>query len=166
MDKIVTHNVIFVGNSKNQSERCSFSCNLKIDEVDGKNTAVMFRSTHEGPLRFGKDFAKDKFSSLDKLERFEMVVLASIWSKTTICDVYVVEFIDYKKVVRKNGFDDLGLGPIVDESLEVKLSGGWTIDVGNRDKFAGIIVGYGELFPSEKDLASIRREIKLGGLLG
>jgi hypothetical protein len=126
----------------------------------------MFRSSHEGPLRFGKDFCKDKFSSLDKLERFDMVVVTSLWSKTAVCDVYLVEFVDYKKKVRKNDFDDLCLGPIVEERLEVKLSGGWTIDVGNRDKFAGIIVGYGELFPSEKDLAAIRREIKLGGLLG
>jgi hypothetical protein len=122
------------------------------------------RSSHKGSLRFKN--INDIFSSLNKLERFDMVVVTSLWSKTTVCDVYLVEFVDYKKTVRKNDFDDLGLGPIVEERFEVKLSGGWTIDVGNRDKIAGIVVGFGEPFPSEKDLAAIRREIKLGGLLG
>ena len=161
----MTHNAVFVGkvDTDFQNERYSFSCNVRIDEVDGKSTAVMMRSSNRGNLR-SKNI-KDIFSSLGKLERFDMVVLTSIWSKTTVCDVYVVEFLDYKKKVSMNEFNDLGLGPNIDERLEVRLSGGWTIDVGNRDKLAGIVVGFGEPFPSEKDLAAIRREMKLGGLL-
>lgn len=166
MSIIMTHNAIFIGKADTdyQNERYSFSCNLRIDEVDGKSTAVMMRSHHEGPMRIRN--AKDKISSLGKLEKFDMVVFTSIWSKTTVCDVYAIEFVDYKKKVSMNEFNDLGLGPNIDERLEVRLSGGWTIDVGNRDKIAGIVVGFGEPFPSEKDLAAIRREIKLGGLLG
>ena len=162
----MTHNAVFVGKADTdfQNERYSFSCNVRIDEVDGKSTAVMMRSSNQGNLR-SKNI-KDIFSSLGKLERFDMVVLTSIWSKTTVCDVYAVEFLDYKKKVSMNEFNDLGLGPNIDERLEVRLSGGWTIDVGNRDKLAGIVVGYGEPFPSEEDLAAIRREMKLGGLLG
>jgi hypothetical protein len=162
----MTHNAVFVGKADTdfQNERYSFSCNVRIDEVDGKSTAVMMRSSNQGNLR-SKNI-KDIFSSLGKLERFDMVVITSIWSKTTVCDVYAVEFVDYKKKVSMNEFNDLGLGPNIDERLEVRLSGGWTIDVGNRDKLAGIVVGYGEPFPSEKDLAAIRREMKLGGLLG
>ena len=161
----MTHNAVFVGKADTdfQNERYSFSCNVRIDEVDGKSTAVMMRSSNQGNLR-SKNI-KDIFSSLGKLERFDMVVLTSIWSKTTVCDVYAVEFVDYKKKVSMNEFNDLGLGPNIDERLEVRLSGGWTIDVGNRDKLAGIVVGFGEPFPSEKDLAAIRREMKLGGLL-
>ena len=161
----MTHNAVFVGKADTdfQNERYSFSCNVRIDEVDGKSTAVMMRSSNQGNLR-SKNI-KDIFSSLGKLERFDMVVLTSIWSKTTVCDVYAVEFVDYKKKVSMNEFNDLGLGPNIDERLEVRLSGGWTIDVGNRDKLAGIVVGFGETFPSEKDLAAIRREMKLGGLL-
>ena len=161
----MTHNAVFVGKADTdfQNERYSFSCNVRIDEVDGKSTAVMMRSSNRGNLR-SKNI-KDIFSSLGKLERFDMVVLTSIWSKTTVCDVYAVEFLDYKKKVSMNEFNDLGLGPNIDERLEVRLSGGWTIDVGNRDKLAGIVVGFGEPFPSEKDLAAIRREMKLGGLL-
>ena len=161
----MTHNAVFVGKADTdfQNERYSFSCNVRIDEVDGKSTAVMMRSSNRGNLR-SKNI-KDIFSSLGKLERFDMVVLTSIWSKTTVCDVYAVEFVDYKKKVSMNEFNDLGLGPNIDERLEVRLSGGWTIDVGNRDKLAGIVVGFGEPFPSEKDLAAIRREMKLGGLL-
>jgi hypothetical protein len=166
MSIIMTHNAVFVGKADTdfQNERYSFSCNVRIDEVDGKSTAVMMRSSNQGNLR-SKNI-KDIFSSLGKLERFDMVVITSIWSKTTVCDVYAVEFVDYKKKVSMNEFNDLGLGPNIDERLEVRLSGGWTIDVGNRDKLAGIVVGYGEPFPSEKDLAAIRREMKLGGLLG
>jgi hypothetical protein len=161
----MTHNAVFVGKADTdfQNERYSFSCNVRIDEVDGKSTAVMMRSSNQGNLR-SKNI-KDIFSSLGKLERFDMVVITSIWSKPTVCDVYAVEFVDYKKKVSMNEFNDLGLGPNIDERLEVRLSGGWTIDVGNRDKLAGIVVGFGEPFPSEKDLAAIRREMKLGGLL-
>lgn len=166
MSIIMTHNAVFVGKADTdfQNERYSFSCNVRIDEVDGKSTAVMMKSSNQGNLR-SKNI-KDIFSSIGKLERFDMVVITSIWSKTTVCDVYAVEFVDYKKKVSMNEFNDLGLGPNIDERLEVMLSGGWTIDVGNRDKLAGIVVGYGEPFPSEKDLAAIRREMKLGGLLG
>jgi small subunit ribosomal protein S18 len=32
------------------------------------------------------------------LEKFDMVVITSIWSKTTVCDVYAVEFVDYKDI--------------------------------------------------------------------
>lgn len=165
MSIIMTHNAIFIGKADTdyQNERYSFSCNLRIDEVAGQSTAVMMRSHHEGPMRIRN--TKDKISSLGKLEKFDMVVFTSIWSKTTVCDVYAIEFVDYKKKVSMNEFNDLGLGPNIDERLEVRLSGGWTIDVGNRDKLAGIVVGFGEPFPSEKDLAAIRREIKLGGLL-
>ena len=166
MSIIMTHNAIFIGkvDTDNQNERYSFSCNLRIDETNGQSTAVMMRSSNEGTLRFKN--IKDKISSLGKLERFDMVVFTSIWSKTTVCDVYAIEFVDYKKKVSMNEFNDLGLGPNIDERLEVRLSGGWTIDVGNRDKLAGMVVGFGEPFPSENDLAAIRREMKLGGLLG
>ena len=163
MSIIMTHNAVFIGkaDTDNQNERYTFSCNLRIDEIDGQTNAVLMRSSH---MRFKG--VQDSFSSLEKLEKFDMVVFSPIWTNTTICDVYSIQFVDYKKEVRKNEFDDLGLGPIIEERLEVKLSGGWTIDVGNRDKLAGIVVGFGEPFPSENDLAAVRREIKLGGLLG
>ena len=166
MNIIMTHNATFVGKAGTecQTDRYSFTCSLRIDEVGYRRTAVLIRSTHEGPMRFKK--FNDNLSSLGRLETFDLLVLSHIWSKTTICDVYAVEFVDYKKTVSKNEYNDLGLGPSIDERLEVRLSGGWTIDVGNRDKLAGIVVGYGEPFPSEKDLAAIRREMKLGGLLG
>jgi hypothetical protein len=158
MSIIMTHRAIFVGKAGTdyQDKRNSLSCNLRIDEVNGQVSAVLMSSR---PKYLHKNV--NKLSSLGKLEYFDIVVFSPIVSKTTLCDVYVVEFVDYKKRVDKN---DLKLGPNIEERLEVKLSGGWTIDVGNRDKFAGMLVGFGEPFPSDKDLTSIRREIKLGGL--
>lgn len=162
MGNIMTHNAVFIGRAGTEHEwdRHRFSCSLRIDEVGETKSAVMISSYQEGALRYGSN-PNLRLSSLGRLECHDLVAFYSVWTEATYCDVYAVEFVSYDKSVSMNEWEDLTLGPTVDERLEVRLYGGWNVDV---DKYRNFSIR--GVSPSDNDLAAIRRDIRLGGLLG
>ena len=160
MGTIMTHNAVFIGKAgtEHEADRHKFSCGLRIDEVGDARSAVIISTSQGGPMRFGRDL---RLSSLGKLEGYDLVAFHSVWTEATTCDVYAVEFVSYDKNVTMNEWGDLNLGPTIEERLEFRLYGGWTIEVEKDHKFS-----FRSVFPSEEELAAIRRDIRLGGLLG
>lgn len=165
MGNIMTHNAVFIGKAgtNHEADRHRFSCSLRIDEVGDARSAVMISTSQQGQWSTGRNL---RLSSLGKLEEYDLVAFHSVWNEGTTCDVYAVEFVSYDKSVTMNEWGDLNLGPTVDERLEVRLYGGWTIDVDKDHRFSDQRFSFKSVFPSEKELAAIRRDIRLGGLLG